>query len=96
LAPADANACPACGKVNPYGDLKCPKCRSSIKEGWKACAGCGLKLEVPCPACGKTVFFGDYCSCGARLTVICGACGKEQPPLSQNCSKCGKALKGEK
>jgi len=96
LAPPDANICPACGKVNPYGDFRCHKCRAPVKEGWKVCASCGLKLDIPCPKCGEIVFFGDYCSkCGARLTVVCPEknCAEEQPPVSPNCRKCGKPLK---
>ncbi len=95
LTPADAGFCPACGRVNPAGDLRCPKCRAPVKEGWKACAGCGLRLETVCPKCGKTVFFGDYCACGARLTVVCKACGEEQPPVSGTCRKCKKELGGK-
>ena len=96
LVEADANVCQACGKVNPYGELRCHKCRAPVKEGWKVCPGCGLKLEIACPKCAEPVFFGDYCSkCGARLTVVCPhkGCGLEQPPVGPNCTKCGKPLK---
>jgi len=95
LVPPDANVCPLCGKVNPLG-LRCPKCRSPIKQAWKNCSNCGLLLEVACPKCGRTTFFGDYCqNCEARLTVFCPnpKCRAEQPPLGGNCLKCGKPLK---
>ena len=72
MAEADANTCQACGKVNPCGELRCHKCRAPVKEGWKVCAGCGFKLELACPKCGKKVFFGDYCPCGARLSITQG------------------------
>jgi len=98
LVPPDANACPACAKINPCGDFRCHKCRAPVKEGWKACASCGFKLEIKCAKCAGTVFFGDYCAkCGAPLTVVCQhkGCGEEQPPVSENCRKCGQKL-GEK
>jgi ribosomal protein L40E len=96
MTPPDAADCPACGKVNPCGDPRCPKCRAPVKEGWKACAACGFRLEIACPKCAKPVFFGDYCSaCGARLTVICPHCGEEQPPVSDKCRKCGKKPGGK-
>jgi hypothetical protein len=94
--PPDSNACPVCGKVNPLGPLRCPKCRSPIQEGWKRCSTCGLVLEVACPKCGKTTFFGDYCSlCGAQIAVVCPnkKCGAIQSPLGDKCIKCGKKLK---
>ena len=70
LVEADANVCHACGKVNPAGDFRCHKCRAPVKEGWKACGSCGAALDIACPKCIETVFFGDYCSkCGARLTA---------------------------
>jgi len=96
LVPAEANVCPFCGKVNPLGSFRCPKCRTPVQKDWKACSNCGLALELACPHCGKTTFFGDYCfSCNARLTVVCPdkKCGLEQPPLGEKCSKCGGPLK---
>ena len=53
-------------------------------------------LEVACPKCGKTTFFGDYCSlCGAQIAVVCPnkKCGAIQSPLGDKCIKCGKPLK---
>jgi RNA polymerase subunit RPABC4/transcription elongation factor Spt4 len=97
LVPPDSNTCPLCGKWNPVDELRCPKCRSPIKGGWKACSGCGQRLEVVCPACGKSTFFGDHCTfCGGRLMVTCQQrkCGFEQPPLSEQCLKCGKPISG--
>jgi RNA polymerase subunit RPABC4/transcription elongation factor Spt4 len=95
LVPPDSEVCPFCAKANPSGAFRCPKCRAPVEERWKSCSSCGLKLEIPCPKCGETVFFGDYCSkCGARLTVVCSdkRCAEEQPPVSAGCRKCGKPL----
>ncbi len=99
LVPPDSEACPFCGKWNPLGDFRCPKCRSPVKEDWKLCANCGLRLVTICNACGKDTFFGDYCQhCGSRLTVKCQQrrCGFEQPPLGPLCAKCGKPISGGK
>ena len=96
LIPADANVCPLCGKIRPLGSFRCPKCQSPIQKDWKNCDHCGLPLEITCPQCAKTVFFGDYCgSCGARLTVVCPnrKCGFEQPPVGEKCVKCNSQLK---
>lgn len=95
LLPPEANVCPFCGKIRPLGPFRCPKCRSPILKDWKNCDHCGLALEIACPKCKQTVFFGDYCgSCGARLTVLCPKpkCGFEQPPLGDTCVKCGAQL----
>ncbi|MGQ9604524.1 MAG: double zinc ribbon domain-containing protein [bacterium] len=82
---------------NPLGPLRCPKCRNPIQKDWKKCSNCDLSLEVACPKCGKTTFFGDYCEhCDARLVVACPnpKCKTEQPPNGDKCIKCGKPLKG--
>jgi rRNA maturation protein Nop10 len=53
-------------------------------------------LEVACPKCGQTTFFGDYCGlCGAQIAVVCPnkKCQATQSPLSDKCIKCGKPLK---
>ena len=94
LVPSDANVCPMCGKKNPLS-LRCPKCRSPVKRGWKCCSSCGLTLEVRCLKCSRVTFFGDYCDhCEGELTVICQnpKCRVEQPPLENHCKKCGKPL----
>jgi rRNA maturation protein Nop10 len=91
----EANVCPFCGKVNPVGPLRCPKCRSPTQQGWVKCSHCGLSLQVACPKCGKLTFFGDYCDkCGNRITVVCPnpKCRTEQPPIGAKCIKCGKPL----
>ena len=96
LIPPDSNVCPVCGKVNPLGPPRCPKCANPIQKGWISCNSCGLSLEYPCPACGKKTFFADYCEhCGHRLSVTCPhrKCKTEQPPVGENCIKCGKPLK---
>lgn len=77
------------------GPLRCARCRAPIEKGWKRCNNCGLSLELTCPSCKKTTFFGDYCEqCGARLVVVCPnpKCKTEQPPLVAKCIKCGKPL----
>ncbi|MFA4844320.1 MAG: hypothetical protein WC632_05140 [Candidatus Margulisiibacteriota bacterium] len=97
LVSSDAKVCPLCGKVNPAGSPRCPKCLNPVKPNWKNCEGCGLKLETACPKCAQPTFFGDYCDkCGARLTVVCAKCRTEQPPLGDNCVKCGQPLQGGK
>lgn len=97
LISPDANVCPLCGKVNPAGSPRCPQCRNPLKKEWQKCEHCGLELQVSCPKCGQKTFFDDYCAaCGARLTVVCPKCKTEQPPLGDNCAKCGKPLKGGK
>jgi len=95
LVPPDSNVCPACGRVNPTGPLRCPKCKNPIERNWKVCSNCGLVLTINCPRCGKPTFFGDYCDvCGARLAIVCPnpKCGAEQPPVGVKCVKCGKPL----
>lgn len=96
LIEPDLNTCPLCGRVNPIGPLRCPKCKNPVIKGSKACSGCGISLQIACPKCGGNTFFGDYCEqCDARLTVVCPhiKCGTEQPPFGDNCIKCGKPLK---
>ena len=91
----DARVCPLCGKSNPLGPERCPKCLNPVEKTFKNCAHCGLCLEIICPKCGVPTFFGDYCgNCGAKLTVICPnpKCGTEQPPVSDRCVKCSKPL----
>ncbi len=93
LVAEDSNVCPFCGRVNPVGPLRCPKCLSPIEQGWKACGHCGLALQIACPKCGKLTFFADYCDkCGARLVVTCPKCKTLQPPAGGSCVKCGKPL----
>ncbi|MDD5032484.1 MAG: hypothetical protein PHR36_05630, partial [Patescibacteria group bacterium] len=78
---------------NPLGPSRCPKCHTPIEKDWKVCSNCDLNLRIVCPFCGKTTFFGEHCEdCGARLLVTCPNCDQEQPPLSDNCIKCGKPL----
>jgi hypothetical protein len=94
LVPPDANVCPVCGKVNPL-QARCPKCAHPLRQGWAACPSCGLSLQVVCPFCGKTGYFGDYCEhCSRRLLVTCPnrKCRAEQPPLGKTCIKCGKPM----
>jgi RNA polymerase subunit RPABC4/transcription elongation factor Spt4 len=96
LIPPDANVCPLCGKVNPSGPRRCPQCASPVQKAWINCSSCGLSLELACRACGQKTFFGDYCEhCGIHLGVTCPnpKCRAEQPPLGENCIKCGKPLK---
>ena len=93
LIPPESNICPLCGKVNPLGPLRCPKCSNPVRKDYIVCSNCGLSLRVTCPSCGETTFFGDYCEhCGERLTVICPKCGTEQPPIDNKCIKCGRTL----
>ena len=96
LIPPDSNACSLCGKVNPLGSLRCPKCCNPIAQDDKKCSCCRLSLEIACPKCNQSTFFGDYCEhCGERLLVICPnpKCKLEQPPVGETCKKCGKPLK---
>ncbi|MEK6692628.1 MAG: hypothetical protein AABY44_04290 [Nitrospirota bacterium] len=93
LVPPESNVCPFCGKINPLS-LRCAECKNPVEKGWKSCSHCGLSLEVNCPKCGKTTFFGDYCEhCDARLVVVCPKCKTEQPPIGEKCIKCNKPLK---
>jgi len=92
----DAQFCPFCGKINPLGPLRCPKCRNPITKEYKICSNCGISLRIVCPRCGKETFFGDYCdNCDQRLVVVCSnpKCKTEQPPIGDVCIKCGKPLK---
>jgi predicted amidophosphoribosyltransferase len=94
LIDADSNVCPACGKVNPLGPPRCPKCHNPIQKGWVRCSDCGLTLRTACPHCGQETFFGDYCDqCGEQLVVVCKRCKTTQPPLGPKCAKCGEDLK---
>jgi hypothetical protein len=94
LIPPDSSVCPFCGKENPLGPLRCPKCHNPVEKIWKTCSHCGLNLRIVCPYCGKTTFFSDYCEdCGKQLIVTCPHCKFEQPPVSGKCIKCGKSLK---
>jgi len=97
LIPPDSANCPFCEKVNPLGPSRCPKCHEPVEEKWKTCAKCNQNLRIVCPFCGKVTFFGDHCEdCGARLMVTCPNCKQEQPPIGDNCIKCGKPLKDKK
>ncbi|RLF38009.1 MAG: hypothetical protein DRN21_05750 [Thermoplasmata archaeon] len=94
LIPPDSNVCPMCGKVNPLGPLRCPRCRNPVRKNYKVCPSCGLNLEIACPYCGEMTFCGDYCGhCEKRLVVVCPKCKNEQPPIEGKCIKCGKPLK---
>ncbi|MDD4902655.1 MAG: DUF5684 domain-containing protein [Patescibacteria group bacterium] len=97
LIPPDSVACPFCEKTNPLGPFRCPKCHEPIEKEWKVCAKCNQNLRIICPFCGKVTFFGDHCEdCGKRLLVTCPNCEQEQPPIGDNCIKCGKPLKPKK
>jgi RNA polymerase subunit RPABC4/transcription elongation factor Spt4 len=96
LIEKDAQFCPFCGKINPTGPLRCPKCRNPITKEYKICSSCGISLKIICPKCSKETFFGDYCdNCQQRLVVVCSnpKCKTEQPPVGDVCVKCGKPLK---
>ena len=89
--------CPFCGKANPTGPFRCPKCHEPVEKDWKVCPKCNQELRIVCPFCGKVTFFGDHCdNCGKRLLVTCSHCKQQQPPLGDNCIKCGKPLKTSK
>ncbi len=91
--PPNSTVCPLCGKANPLGPYRCPKCHEPVEKDWQTCSRCGQNLRIVCPKCGKVTFFGDYCEdCGARLLVTCPHCGQEQPPLNDKCIKCGKLM----
>jgi len=93
LIPPDSHVCPFCGKVNPLGSFRCPRCQNPIPKGAVACNDCDLSLQIVCPKCGQTTFFGDYCEhCEARLVIVCPKCKTEQPPIGEKCLKCGKLL----
>jgi len=93
LIPPNSTVCPFCGKANPLGPYRCPKCHEPVEKEWQVCPKCNQNLRIVCPFCGKITFFGDNCEdCGARLLVKCPHCGQEQPPISDNCIKCGQPL----
>ncbi len=95
LIDKDSNVCPICGKDNPATPIRCPRCRTPIRKSWQRCNVCGLKLNIECPFCGKETFFDSYCEhCDKRLLVVCPRrrCKTKQPPISENCIKCGKPL----
>lgn len=97
LVDPDSNTCPACGKINPVGPMRCPKCRNPIQKGWVSCSNCGLSLKTVCTGCGKETFFGDHCDhCGAELKTVCPHCGFKQSPLNPKCEKCGKEIEKQK
>jgi len=68
LVAADCNVCPFCGKKSPVGPFRCPKCKSPVEDGFRACSHCGRSLTVACPGCGKETGFSAYCpDCGGVL-----------------------------
>ncbi|MBW1774908.1 MAG: AAA family ATPase, partial [Deltaproteobacteria bacterium] len=52
--------------------MKCPKCQIENEKGSKFCLECGLKLELQCSQCGKTLpFSAKFCNkCGQDLREI--------------------------
>lgn len=95
LTSSDAVHCPSCGKMNPTGPLRCPRCRSPVRKRDVCCGHCGLNLHITCFHCQETTFFAHYCdACGEKLTVLCSnpKCRLEQPPVDGKCGKCGKPL----
>lgn len=93
LIPPNSTVCPLCEKSNPLGPYRCPKCHEPIEKDWKVCSHCNQNLRIVCPFCEKVTFFGDHCEdCGARLLVACPHCNQEQPPISDNCIKCGESM----
>ena len=97
LIPPNSLICPFCGKTNPLGPFRCPKCHEPVEKNWQVCAKCNQNLRLVCPSCGKNTFFGDYCeNCSARLLVKCPFCGQEQPPISDQCIRCGKPLQNKR
>lgn len=93
LVEADAEFCPACGKVNPTGKLRCQWCKSPIERGNPVCSSCGMNLQIACPFCGQATFFGDYCdACGQRLVKPCPHCGSPQSLVAVTCEKCRKPM----
>jgi len=93
LIPPDSNICPFCNKENPLGPLRCPRCHNPIQKDWQSCSHCGLNLRINCPFCSSPTIFSDYCeNCQKRLLVVCPHCQFEQPPIGDNCVKCGQSL----
>lgn len=90
--PSGSAVCPLCGKENPLGPLRCPRCRNPVQKTWRTCNSCGLELRVECPFCHTMTAFTEYCQhCEKRLVVQCAneKCGAEQPPLGDTCVECG-------
>ncbi len=95
LVEKNARVCPACGKVNPAGPLRCPVCRNPIRRQYVNCSHCGLLLKAVCPKCKEETFLGDYCQhCDYRLVVVCPdpKCGAEQALGRDTCHQCQKPL----
>lgn len=80
------------------GQRTCPQCGTPLPPGAKFCLQCGqrLKLEtemVACPACGKSVIPGRFCSeCGHAFARRCPKCGVELTGDSKFCANCGEKL----
>jgi predicted amidophosphoribosyltransferase len=96
MLPSDSNVCPYCGRKNPTGSYRCPKCMNPVKKEFLKCSVCGQDLYLYCSKCGEKTFYDDQCEhCGASLMIQCPnpKCRAEQAPVRDKCYKCGKALK---
>jgi hypothetical protein len=47
---------PFCGKVNPIGPQRYPKCPNPLEMGQIKCSNCCLSLQINCLNCGKPPF----------------------------------------
>ena len=95
LVDSQAQFCPACGKTNPTGPLRCPKCRSPVRKAHTHCSHCGLGLTITCFHCGESTFYADYCQhCSNQLVAVCPnpKCQRSTAPVKGKCQACGTSI----
>lgn len=94
LIDSDSRFCAKCGNRNPLAIL-CPSCLREVSKDDTVCAGCGRRLVISCPKCGKDTFVFDQCqACGASFMIPCSnkRCGEMVFFQNSHCKACGKKV----
>lgn len=71
--------------------MKCPKCKSDIKENQIRCENCGTKVKAKCPNCGAINHITSLScqACKKELIKRCPECSAYNLADANDCRKCG-------